>query len=41
MMDPKQETMRMNGELEDLKELIRKLTLDNNELRKKNRELAE
>lgn len=29
-MDPKQEAMRLNGEIEDLKELVRKLTLDNN-----------
>jgi hypothetical protein len=32
--------MRLNTELEELKELIRKLTIDNNELRKKNNDVS-
>jgi SMC interacting uncharacterized protein involved in chromosome segregation len=40
-MDPKQEAMKLNTELEELKELVRKLNLDNNELRKKNKEMTE
>lgn len=40
-MDPKQEAMKLNTELEELKELVRKLSVDNNELRKKNKEMVE
>lgn len=32
--------MRLNTELEELKELVRKLTVENNQLRKKNTEMT-